>query len=36
MVGSGAMLKAVIMSMQPNEKVLKDWEGERETEFPKV
>lgn len=36
MAGSGAMLKVVIKSVKPIEKVLKDWEGQRETKFPKL
>lgn len=34
--GSGAMLKVVIKSVKPIEKLLKDWEGQRETKFPKL
>lgn len=36
MAGSGSMLKAIIKSVKPIEKVLKDWERQRKTKFPKL
>lgn len=36
MAGSGAMLKVVIKTVKPIEKVLKDCGGQKETKFPKL
>lgn len=36
MAGSGSMLKAIIKGVKPLEKVLKHWERQRKTKFPKL